>query len=126
VLAPAAALSVPAYAAPTDANGNPCAAGDPAAQAVLGGINNTDVGKNCGQDKVNNLFATVVNVLSLIAGVLAVIVIIYSGLKYMTSGGEQGKVANAKTTLIYAIVGLAVAALAQLFVHVILYQTTIL
>lgn len=61
LLAPAMMLSAPAYAGPTDKNGNPCGAGDKAAQAVLGGISNSDVGANCGQDKVNNLFGTVVN-----------------------------------------------------------------
>jgi uncharacterized membrane protein YuzA (DUF378 family) len=65
-----------------------------------------------------------VRILSLIVGVAAVIVIIYAGFKYITSAGEQGRVANAKSTLLYALVGLAVAALAQLLVHFVLYQTS--
>jgi hypothetical protein len=119
-LAPAAYAAAPAYTGPVDANGHPCTQ-DPAGQQVLNGIGaNGDVGTNCGQTKVNNIFASVANILSIVAGVVAVIVIIYSGLKYMTSGGEQAKVANAKSTLLYAVIGLAVAALTQLMVRFVL------
>lgn len=96
----------------------------PAAKAVLKDLDGNQVGNNCGKDRVNNLFATIVNIMSLLVGMASIIVIIYGGFKYITSGGEQGKVANAKGTLLYAVVGLAVAALAQLMVHFVLYQTT--
>ena len=43
--------------------------------------------------------------------------IVYSGYNYITSGGDSGKVSSAKTTLIYALVGLLIAALAQIIVH---------
>jgi hypothetical protein len=98
----------------------------PAANAVLkdlSGGKDGQVGTNCGEDRVNNLFQTVVQLLSIIVGVASVIVIIYAGFKYITSGGEQGRVANAKSTLLYAMVGLAVAALAQLLIHFVLFQT---
>lgn len=96
----------------------------PAAKEVLNNLSGDEVGSDCGKARVNNLFATIVNILSIVVGVLSVIVIIYAGFKYITSGGEQGRVANAKSTLLYAVVGLAVAALAQLLVHFVLYQTT--
>ncbi|HYH36178.1 MAG TPA: hypothetical protein VD706_01620, partial [Candidatus Saccharimonadales bacterium] len=73
--------------------------------------------------RVNNLFQTVIQILSIIVGFASVVVIIYSGFKYITSGGEQGKVANAKSTLLYALAGLAVAALAQVLVRFVLFQT---
>lgn len=96
----------------------------PAAKQVLSGLSGDQVGGNCGQNRVNNLFANVVNIMSIIVGVTSVIVIIYAGFKYITSGGEQGRVANAKSTLLYALVGIAVAALAQLLVHFVLFQTS--
>jgi hypothetical protein len=96
----------------------------PAAKAVLNNLDGDQVGDECGQKRVNNLFATIVQILSIITGIASVIVIIYGGFKYITSGGEQGRVANAKSTVLYAVVGLAVAALAQLMVHFVLYQTT--
>jgi len=48
----------------------------------------------------------------LLAGIIAVIVIIISGFKYVASGGDSGAVASAKNTLLYAIVGLVVVILA--------------
>ena len=64
--------------------------------------------------------SSVVGLLSIIVGAAAVIMIIVSGLRYITSGGDSGKVAGAKNALIYALVGVAVAALAQLMVHFVL------
>lgn len=66
---------------------------------------------------------TAVNVLSLIVGIIAVIMIIYGGLRYITSGGDSGNVGNAKNTLLYAIIGLVIVALAQLIVHFVLNAT---
>jgi hypothetical protein len=43
--------------------------------------------------------------------------IIIAGFKYITSGGDTNKVASAKSTLTYAIIGIVVVALAQLIVH---------
>jgi hypothetical protein len=50
--------------------------------------------------------------------------IIYGGFRYITSGGDSGRVGNAKNTLIYAIIGLVIVALAQLIVHFVLNQAT--
>src|SRR4051812_9502310 len=43
----------------------------------------------------------VVNIISLVIGVIAIIMIIYGGFRYITSGGDSGRVGNAKNTLIY-------------------------
>ena len=53
-------------------------------------------------------------------GIAPIIMIFVAGFKYMTSGGDANKVGSAKTTLIYAIIGLALAALAQLLVKTVL------
>ena len=96
----------------------------PAAKEVLNNLASSEIGPNCGQDRVNNIFQTVVTILSILVGVASVVVIIYSGLKYITSSGDANRVSNAKATLIYAIVGLAVAALAQLLIHFVLFQAS--
>lgn len=93
----------------------------PAAQDVLSSVN--DAGPDCGTTRVNNLFANIVNIMSIVVGVAAILVIMYAGFKYITSGGESGRVANAKSTLLYALVGVAVAALAQLMVHFVLSRS---
>jgi hypothetical protein len=61
-----------------------------------------------------------IQIFTVILGVAAVIVIIISGLKYITAGGDTNAVESARRTLIYALVGLAVAALAQAIVSLVL------
>ncbi len=79
-------------------------------------------GGKCGTGgaSINGIISAVLNVLSVIAGILAIIMIVVSGMKYVTSQGEAQAVAGAKKTLIYAIVGLAVVAMAQFIVHYVL------
>lgn len=72
---------------------------------------------------ISNVATKVVNVFSVLVGAVAVIMIIYGGFRYITSGGDSGSVGNAKNTLIYAIVGLIVVALAQLIVRIVINQS---
>ncbi|MCA9327583.1 hypothetical protein KDA14_03585, partial [Candidatus Saccharibacteria bacterium] len=74
--------------------------------------------------KANDLIATVINIFSVIVGVVAVIMIIYGGFRYITSGGDSGKITNAKNTIIYALIGLVVVALAQFIVKFVLEKVT--
>lgn len=74
---------------------------------------------------VNTIIATVINIFSLIVGVVSVIMIIIGGLKYITSGGDTGNVSGAKNTILYAIVGLVIVALAQIIVKFVLNKVTI-
>jgi len=71
-------------------------------------------------DKLNNIIRLVINIFSLIVGVIAVVMIIIGGLKYITSGGDSGNVTGAKNTILYAVVGLVVVALAQFIVRFVL------
>ena len=71
-------------------------------------------------DSLKNIASKIVNLLSVIVGIVSVIMIIYGGFKYITSGGDSGNVSGAKNTLVYAIVGLIIVALAQFIVHYVL------
>lgn len=73
---------------------------------------------------VNRLITTIINILSLVVGVVSVVMIIIGGLRYITSGGDSGNVTNAKNTILYAIVGLVIVALAQIIVHFVLARVT--
>lgn len=55
----------------------------------------------------------VMGILSIILGAVAVIFIIYGGIKYITSNGDSSAISTAKSTIIYAIIGLVVAVLAR-------------
>lgn len=73
---------------------------------------------------LNNTVTSVVNILSVLVGVAAVIMIIIAGLRYITSGGSAENTKSARNTLLYAIVGLVVVALAQIIVRFVLHSTT--
>lgn len=70
--------------------------------------------------KLNSIIKTTINVVSIVVGLVAVIMIVFGGLKYITSGGESNNVSSAKNTIIYAIIGLVVVALAQFVVRFVL------
>lgn len=52
------------------------------------------------------LFQNVINAALILAGLVALIFIIYSGIKLILSGGDAKKVASARSTLTFAIIGL--------------------
>lgn len=72
----------------------------------------------CGSkdESAGTLIANVVSTLLFIVGALSVVMIIYSGILYAISSGDSGKVAKAKNTLTYSIVGLVVSLLAYAIV----------
>lgn len=67
-------------------------------------------------DSGNKLIGDVVRTLLFIVGVLSVVMIIFSGILYVISSGDAGKVARAKNTLTYSIVGLVVSLIAYAIV----------
>lgn len=85
--------------------------------------NGTDAGcqVTSGPD-ANSVVSTVVNILSIVVGILAVIFIIIGGIKYITSSGEANNITSAKNTIMYAIVGLVIVALAQVIVRFVLHR----
>ncbi len=71
---------------------------------------------------VQEAITTVVNLLSWIVGIVSVIMIIVGGFRYITSGGASDKVTGAKNTIIYAVIGLVIVALAQFIVNFVIGQ----
>jgi len=75
----------------------------------------------------NNISSTlenVINIASLIAGALAVIMLIIGGIRYASSSGNEQAIAGAKRTIIYALIGLVIVAMAQVVVHFVLHNLT--
>ena len=107
---PAVAATTPGQNCPTDPT-------DPKTQ-ILKGISQT--GGDCTDTKVNTVIQTAVSLLSYIAGVAAVIMIIVASFKFITANGDSGNISSARSTLVYALIGIAVAALAQFFVKFVL------
>lgn len=79
-------------------------------------------GGECGNYNINSVWDsvyTVVNWILIATGILAVVFIIVGGIRYVTSGGNPDKTKTAKLTIIYSVIGLAVAILASVIVQVV-------
>lgn len=61
----------------------------------------------------------VVNAALVFAGIVALVLIIYSGIRYITSRGDQTALDSAKKTLTYAIIGLIVIFLSFFIVNLV-------
>lgn len=70
------------------------------------GCNDTD------QPQIESVIGNIVSAIIGILGIVAVVFIVIGGVQYMTSAGDSGKTKKAKDTILYACIGLAVAALA--------------
>jgi hypothetical protein len=85
---------------------------------AIDGTGTCDVGDgDSATDTVGEIARTVVNIFTWVVGVISVIMIIIGGFKYITSGGESSNVSGAKSTIVYAIVGLIIVILAQVIVR---------
>lgn len=68
------------------------------------------------EKKVSSTLSTVIGILSIIVGVVSVIMLIIGGMRFVTSNGDGSSTAAARNTIIYAVVGIIIAALAQFIV----------
>ena len=73
---------------------------------------------------LSNVIRTAINILSVVVGIIAVVMIIVGGVKFVTSGGSTEKVASAKNTIIYAVIGLIIVAFAQIIVQFVLSKAS--
>jgi cytochrome bd-type quinol oxidase subunit 2 len=119
LLVPAA---VPAMVSAQDIQDGLCAGSELSTQAA-GNCDSAASGAEAAET-VDTIIETVINIFSLVVGVVSVIMIIVGGLKYITSGGDSGNVSGAKNTILYAIIGLVVVALAQVIVQFVLGRVT--
>ena len=91
------------------------------------GLKSVDPDVRCNEsapDPINKLLALFINIFSVVVGVIAVISIIIGGLKFITSHGDPANLNAARNTIIYAVVGLVIVALAQIIVRYVLMRAT--
>ncbi|MGD0284578.1 MAG: hypothetical protein ABSB12_03225 [Candidatus Saccharimonadales bacterium] len=68
----------------------------------------------------NGVIVVASYIISIIAGVAAVIMIVIGGVRFMVSGGDPSSVASARSSIIFAVVGLIVIVASEaLFLFVI-------
>ena len=70
-----------------------------------------------GQQDTRSAGDIVVNIMFFIIGVMAVIMIIWGGIRYVLSAGNSAALTSAKNTIIYSIIGLIIAILAYAIVN---------
>jgi ABC-type Fe3+ transport system permease subunit len=86
-----------------------------------GTAKNTEVCKNVdpgnpGTNPIIKGIKIAITVLSIIVGVAAVIMIIIGGLSFVTANGDAQAIARARSSILYALVGVVIVVMAQTLV----------
>lgn len=98
--------------------GGAISSASPATEQINAGKNQvTGIADGNATTDVNSTIRKVINIITSFGGILAVMAIVFAGYKYITSGGDSSKVSSAKNMLIYAAIGIAVIAAAQIIVR---------
>ena len=71
--------------------------------------------------EIIDIIDSIMSLLAMIGSGVAVIMIIWAGIQYMTSGGSEQRTTNAKKTLMWAIIGLAILWSANFIIDAIKY-----
>jgi hypothetical protein len=69
--------------------------------------------------EITDIIAKITEALKIIAIPVGVIMIIISGIQYMTAGGNEEKATKAKKTILYTIIGVAIVIAADFIVDLI-------
>ena len=99
-------------------------------QGLCAGVNLSVSDTNCSDttsqtnQKIDQIVHSIINLLSVVVGIVAVIMIIVGGLRYITSGGSDTSITGAKNTILYAVIGLVIVAMAQIIVRFVLSKLT--
>ncbi len=83
-------------------------------------VDNGSGGKEAAADKANKIVADVLNLVSVIVGVIAVFMIIYGGFRFLTSAGNPEGTKVGKNAILFALIGLIIVAFAQVIVKFVL------
>lgn len=65
----------------------------------------------------------IVNILAILGGIIAVIIMMVAGIKMILSGGDANRVKNSRETIIYAAVGIVVIVVSRSIIIFIINKT---
>ncbi len=96
--------------------------------ACIPGVYNIYNGAACAQPTGTNgvlfgqggIFTSIVNTALFAIGAVAVLMLIYGGIRYTISGGDEKAITGAKNTILYAVVGIVIAILAYAIINFVL------
>lgn len=89
--------------------------------------NSIGTGGECKQNggvDLNKLTATIINIMSIVIGIVAVVMVMIAGFNFITANGDSSKISTARSALTYAVIGLIIVALAQIIVQFVLAKAT--
>ena len=94
-------------------------------ESACQGVNFSDTGTcdPASGNTLTNVLRTALQVFSIVVGIVAVLMLIVGGLKFIMSQGDSSQVATARNTILYAIAGLVVVFFAQFIVRFVLTRT---
>lgn len=75
-------------------------------------------------DDIDKVLLAFVDIILRVGAIIAVGFVIYGGYRYMVSQGEPDKTADARKTILNALIGLIIASLATVIVNLIAVQIT--
>jgi len=78
---------------------------------------------NSGQNDIygpTGLISDAIDIISVIAGIAAIVVIMIGGFRFVVSGGDSNSVSGARSMILYALVGLVIIGAAQLIMRFII------
>ncbi len=121
------------FSVPLVATGGVAMAAAPTVQECLAQGSSLDLSTNtCSSastagagTSLTDFISKALNVLSIVVGAIAVVMIIIGGFRYVTSGGKEEGVKGAKNSILYALIGLVIVALAQIIVRFVLNRTVV-
>ena len=97
------------------------AAGDCAiSQSCSDAQSGANVVNNGSTITIGKIIGTVITIFAWIIGIVSVFMVIFGGFRFVTSSGDPNAVSSARNTIMYALIGLAIATLAQVLVHFVL------
>lgn len=72
------------------------------------GLNAVESEIQLGNQDIRTTIASIINVLMGLLGIIAVVIILLGGFKWMTAGGNEDKVGEAKKLIMQGIIGLVI------------------
>ena len=92
------------------------------------GLNEANAGLNLGSKDIRETVGTVINTFMGLLGLVAVVIVLIGGFQWMTAGGNEEKVQEAKKRILAGIIGLVIImsayAISKFVVDAVLKSTT--
>lgn len=97
---------------------------DSSKQAACESLGSTSCTDDTGGPSVEGAIRSAIELLSYIAGIVAVIMIIIAGIRLIASQGDPKGLSTARNAIIYAAIGIIIVVMSQIFVRFILGRIT--